>query len=318
MRRAGPFVAITFAMLSPTAAEQIPNKDERIATIIRIFEENDCALTEDEANELFPAAGLIQKRDSRLFKGLVRDGAIKYDNVWATARLVAGEICSKSAARLAQDQADIEKTLVRAMEKSGCSLPESEMEAILPKYSLAPDTALPVVKRMIRNGEIVIDAQFILTLGTGKRCGKAGPSSNATASPRDRLIEAFEKQGCILTEKTFMEWFESESAIFISLIQEMDEEGEVAKGEGDAAILQIGETCSKRLDNLRSKLISELEAKNCVLTDNELRAEFGRMNTSREEAKRLVKAMKRTGDVAFEIVDADEQLVLKSGAVCGK
>lgn len=302
----------------------VPSEEDRRATITRVFEENGCSLTEQQADEKLAAAGLDQSRDGNIVMAMIREGLIEVNENKTLATLVTGEACgTDSGAKVASDSP--RAILTSVLEENGCRLSEREFVDAMTARGYDEDR----IDEIGEAAEDLVEAGVFsfggdsgneaLILSSGEVCGSGEePDTAAAGDPRSEIVALFERNECKLTEKLFTDAFSDDIDPYVTAVEAMFEAGDVVEGPDDTGILVTGEKCGALMGDRKAMLVTALEQNDCALTEEKARDVLAEVGMAMDEAENIAEAMVEAGEARFERTDGAEKLVLQNGEVCGK
>ena len=118
--------------------EDAVREAEARGTMVSIFEQHGCALTRNQADEYFAAAGLDRERDGGAMRSLISMGMVEVDREAGVARLIEGEVCGGTVAEVETSDAGEGATeaatapdplapLALVLVENGCRLSDGEL-----------------------------------------------------------------------------------------------------------------------------------------------------------------------------------------------
>lgn len=223
------------------------NADERL--VITMFEENGCALTEEQMPALGAQYGIGREAFRAAGRAMDAEGLFREEGETV---ILLGGACAEDIPATEADAPEREEPLpeldtrariIGVFEGNECRLTEALALKQFPEAGLDMDRDFQVIDQMFEKGEIIEGVGDVAILVIGDKCAVD------FAAMKQAVIAAFARNGCVLTEET-LETAMAESGFdggdASEMVETMIESGEIAfDAATQKARLLIGGACGK-------------------------------------------------------------------------
>lgn len=174
---------------APVAAEPF---DAR-AVLVLALANNGCAMSETEAEVLLPPLGLTMDTAETVADALIAEGLARFDgeSLIGTPQLCIGMGVDTAPVTMAMTGTPRDR-FIQMMADNGCSITETEFEAVMVSYGLTEDNADTVAEAFIDASQgMVMGEVFILDRSV---CDLATPGAVPTSAPSSAPSSATEDE----------------------------------------------------------------------------------------------------------------------------
>ena len=317
-------VLVVGTICKAAEADGAPSESDVRTIVARVFAENGCTLTDDEADRLFPEAGLSLDRDGATVQAMIDEGTIVLDDATGVASMENCTPARESTEQKPVPAEDYEK-IVAAFEANDCLLTEA---LFIESFGDEEGGRLEdTIETMFENGDLIEIDRDRARLVTGEQCAPAAPlpAGTSEAELKQRLVTIFEKNGCVLKERSARALAEMEGmnrTLVDSAGEALDDEDAFEQTDdglrltiGACAAAAPGGTESAAPD-LRAAVMGAFEANECFLTEREF-GRFAETSGLDEDAlDDLVDGMIKDGTIV--VGEDGNRARLAAGSVCGQ
>jgi len=190
------FIIGLMSVVMPAAAQTVT--DAPSLAVIDLIMENGCSISNEEAAQIFPAAGFTRKQVRAIARDLMTQGILQEQN----GRLVLqDERCNIGGAGL-PDLVPFQEQFIAILRHNGCQVAGVELETLFPKYGMDANLAAELEEGLVDGGFAELE-NWTLRVGSdfciADEAFASLPLLELSAEER-HLIEILETGSCTLLQ----------------------------------------------------------------------------------------------------------------------